>query len=680
MSSLHYLIFEHSTLSHYQSGNSTQANKRTRSQDLPTHEQNNKGPDRVLDLQETVCSNKQNHHFSYFLTNSSHRKCDEAKPHCNNCLKSNRTCEGYGVRLLFNNDSLAERSKVKKDTIHKFSHENVIKLDRKTTLVKTELIGSEYEPQPLIDQDHADPFSTEKNNKFKEFEKTFNQKAFAHSKGLDKQSEHVEPIHRDVKTLNNLEEFSSKLFENLENLLHSPKAHASDIAQSVAVEDSRSPLSQVFGDILSTQITPSLSATSQDSLDGYANLDNEIIHFIDKANVFDGRVGEVETATSLNVSYQQENMMLKHFFKKLLPLLDGHPLSPWPDLALKYCDFDVARSCFISLACIHIYESRKGGNEFYKTGMAHMNSTMNYLIQSISSTLEADGELNTEGQPNKHMRSFVILVLMNVHILFAVLEKGQSSLARYLFKVFGSVCQDLQFYESLDESSKKSLVVVLSWYDTVCAIVSPDCRLPFGNPEWYGTSTDLISTMEMMGCPGEIFKAMSQVCFLRHEIHRGYMSDDAVFAVEAEGLKLRLLKYRDYVDFRDGKDYTLRLKGAQCWSLAVYVSLLRLFKTPERQQVITSVVNEFIDVYGSMPSQSATVVQMVWPVYAIGSECISEYEREHLLIFMDTLYETAQMGTLHSLRWIVKQVWEQGKTQEEILTQWLPKGVDYLPL
>lgn len=55
MSSLHYLIFEHSTLSHNQSGNSTQANKRARSQDLPTHEQNNKGPDRVLDLQETVC-------------------------------------------------------------------------------------------------------------------------------------------------------------------------------------------------------------------------------------------------------------------------------------------------------------------------------------------------------------------------------------------------------------------------------------------------------------------------------------------------------------------------------------------------------------------------------------------------------------------------------------------------
>lgn len=595
------------------------------------------------------------------LTNSRHRKCDEQKPHCNNCLSTNRTCEGYERRILFNRTSEIRKSKTGKRAPFKLNHTNILpttgvplpesaKLPLVASLMNVssevglEANGSAGPPLEAAKTDNRAP-----------------QPSQAEDSNLD--------IHLTAEAQNNLEQFSSKLFSNLEAFLLSPHPK---------VEESRSPLSQVFNSFLYTEITPSDSVSSQESL--YRNLNNEIIDFIDRANIFDDRAGAPVSTNSLDVSYQQENMMLKHFFKKLLPLLDAHPLSPWPDLALKYCDFDVARSCFISLACIHIYESRKGGNEFYKTGMAHINSTMNHLIQYISRTLDIDGA-SSEAQTKKQIQSFVILVLINVHILFAVLEKGKSSLARYLFKVFGSVCQDSQFYQQLTENqSKRSLVVVLSWYDTVCAIVSPDCRLPYCNPEWYGTYTDNILTLEMMGCPGEIFKAMSQVCFLRHEIRQNYMTDDAVFKVEFEGIKLRLLRYRDYVEFSNGENFGIRLKAAQCWSLAVYVSLLRLFKTSERQNTITALVHEFIDVYGSMPSESPLVTQMVWPVYAIGCECISEFERGKLRKYMDTLYETAQMGTLYSLRWLVTQVWEQGRPQEEILTQWLETGVDYLPL
>lgn len=663
----------------------------------------------MLDLQEPVCIKNDEKFYVILLLTISHRKCDEAKPYCNNCISANKKCEGYQVRVLFDTDinyskerggrlarkqSREERKagKVQKQTAPQGGHQ--IKTELGDQIVKSLGITKPEAHISLIDGAHpqlhpALSLTLQKPHPSHHQDSLHQHPQHApHLGNLDGSTDVLTPdsFHLDPKALTNLEHFSSKLFENLEVYLQSPNpSQLNEALQPGAYqipEEAKSPLSHVFEGILSTQLATSQSATSQESLDGYANLDNEIIHFIDKANVFDGRVGEHEAgATSLDVPYQQENMMLKHFFKKLLPLLDAHPLSPWPDLALKYCDFDVARSCFISLACIHIYESRKGGNEYYRTGMAHINSTMNYLIQYISRTLDTEVETSNEGHTKKQIRSFVILVLINVHILFAVLEKGKSSLSRYLFKVFGSVCQEQQFYQSLTESqSKRTLVFVLSWYDTVCAIVSPDCRLPYCNPEWYGTCTDDISTMEMMGCPGEIFKAMSQVCYLRHEIHRGFMEDDAVLKVEVEGIKQRLLKYRDYVDFKDGKDYNLRLKGAQCWSLAVYASLLRLFKTPERQKIITAVVHEFIDVYGSMPSESPTVTQMVWPVYAIGCECITQYERSKLHQYMDTLYETAQMGTLDSLRWIVLQVWEQGKTQEEILEQWLDKGVDYLPL
>lgn len=484
-----------------------------------------------------------------------------------------------------------------------------------------------------------------------------------------------------------VDQFNSKMLENLEHFLQSPttgRKHDSAPKNHKHFYETNSPLNHMFDNVIVNGMAPTPSIAS-DSSDGFSNMGNEIVtDFMEKAKVFDsGRLTSSNSQASFDVAYHEENMMLKHFFKKLLPLLDGHPLSPWPDLALKYCDFDVARSCFISLACIHIYESKKGGNKFYKTGIAHINNTMQHLIQYILANDE-EGEItncNEEETQKRHIRSFVILVLINVHILFAVLETGRSTLIRFLLKVFGSICQEKAFYDAIERSENKiCLVVVLSWYDTVSAIVSPDCRLPLCNPEWYGTHTNDFSTLGMMGCPGEVFKAMAQVCVLRNDLHNGVLKDDANFEREFEHVKLQLFKFRDYVGTEDMDSYVVRLKGAQCWALAVYVSLLRLFRTPQRQAIIQAIVHEFIDVYGSMAHDSPTVTQMVWPVYAIGCECVSDFERSLLHRYMTSLYESAQMGTLYSLRWIVEQVWKQGKLQEEILKQWLPPGTDYLPL
>lgn len=465
--------------------------------------------------------------------------------------------------------------------------------------------------------------------------------------------------------------FNTKIFENLNLFMHAPVTEPVNVVGELTA---KSPLTQFFDDLL---VENRLSSNQKLVLgEGPSPLSIETA----QSNIFDGLVEVSRTGKGLlNMSYEEENKMLKHFFKKLLPLLDAHPRSPWPDLALRYCDFDVARSCFISLACIHIYESREGGKEYYKKGIDHIHSTMNHLIDSIS-TSDATSQ-SEDGANSIHIRSFVILVLVNVHILFAVLEKGKSSLARYLLKVFASLCNGQDFYDSLkDNENKLSLVLVLSWYDTVSAIVSPDCRLPFCSPEWYGTMNDDFSTLKMMGCPGEIFKAMLEVCYLRHEIHEGRMDDDERFEAELDRVKLQLMCYREYINYDSDQNYVLQLKGAQCWSLAVYVSALRLFKNEQRQNAISAAVNEFIDIYGSIPSLSPTVTQMVWPVYAIGCECVSNSEREALHGYMVKLYEVAQMGTLYLLRWIVEQVWERGITQEEVLQEWLEDRVDYLPL
>lgn len=654
----------------------------------------------------------------WVVANISHRKCDETKPFCNNCTSTNRKCLGYKMNIMFNTDGQVLKDVFPSQKRQKRQHlvgSNTPSMNNSSlmeTTISTITNTSQEDNQGITGGagDKSSQIDTKPSSApLQQDSNPVLSKALIPALPSQTMTQSVIPE-------TNISEFNAKLYENLDLFFNTT-------TMILGEPPVRSPLTLLFDDLLTETLIKSdsrlrteawletnsgsgldndwklesesgispLTRTgagagtepetnpSTESPDDKSPIPKELAQLIGLNSVFDGRVDAFGNRNSeYKMSYQEENRMLKHFFKKLLPLLDAHPRSPWPDLALRYCDFDVARSCFISLACIHIYESREGGNEYYKQGVAHIHRNMNHLIQSIST---ADTGSSDDGTTAANVRSFVIIVLVNVHILFAVLEKGKLSLARYLLKVFASLCQSQDFYDSLkDNENKLSLISVLSWYDTVSAIVSPDCRLPYCNPDWYGTVNDAFSTLKMMGCPGEIFKAMLEVCYLRHEIEEGFMDDGERFESELQRVKAQLINYRDYVKYEHQSDYALQLKGAQCWALAVYVSLLRLFKTEERQMAITAAVNEFIDIYGSMPSESPTVTQMVWPVYAIGCECISSTEKKALHRFMVKLYVTAQMGTLGLLRWIVEQVWERGITQEEVLKEWLEDRVDYLPL
>lgn len=574
-------------------------------------------------------------------------------------MKTNRKCEGYGIRLSFDVDDSRNWSKKDKSRIA------FIGKPRVNMAIQASQSGT---AQPTADPIADTPTSsTLINSATSSMNYSESIRDELTSRGTP--SPILSFNAKSRSSSSNLEQFSSELFEDLELLLNAP-----DVANFVNAN------SRIH--------TPNpISFSSSHSVnEGNMNINNEMIDFMDKSNEFSrdiitsNREGN-EARDDYSLTYQEENMMLKHFFKKLLPLLDAHPNSPWPDLALKYCDFDIARSCFISLACIHMYESRKGGSEYYRKGMAHINNTMDHLIRYIGTNRESVDGSQTDNK-KKQISSFVILVLINVHILFAVLEKGKSSLARFFYKVFASICQDAGFYRVLmDNEKKRSLVVVLSWYDTVSAIVSPDCRLPYCSPTWYGTSYDIISTSKMMGCPGEIFRAMSKVCYLRHDVRNGTEKSTEKVLKEYEVIKVELINYRDYVLYSDGgEDYTTRLKCAQCWSIAVWITLNRVIQPTGFQNSNKKLVDEFISVYGSMDPVSPMITQMVWPIYAVGCECKSAEERANLMHFMETLYKNAQMGTLFSLKEIVQKVWETELSQEEFLTQWLDKGVDYLPL
>lgn len=599
------------------------------------------------------------------------RKCDEAKPFCNNCIRTNRKCEGYGIRLKFDVNN-AKKFVPKVQGKGREAEETA--LDQSTRLspdsLSTESI-EEVEPtlnaRELSKEGMYSTISSDKENNV-----PFEDGRISDFKVRD-----------SVSSNQDLQKLSSELFEGLEYLLNTldfDLKSEEQIGRPTAPSEILRKMDNATNFDNSERTTKSLAEPT--------GIEKDLFDIAERYNrgplPKNGSLstnGETEPA----LSYNEENMVLKHFFQKLLPLLDAQPNSPWPHLALKYCDFDVARSCFLSLACIHIYESRKGGEEYYNKGVAYINRTMDFLIRYISSTDIKNDELNARAEDfdslnRRRISMFVILVLINVHILFAVLDRGQSSLSRYFFKVYATICNDTDFYSDLlANERKRTLAVVLSWYDTISAVVSPDCRLPYCNPDWYGTASDISSTLKVMGCPGEIFKALSKICFMRHEIRHGNLDDS--IAVQYNEVKQELLNYRDFVPYEpDAPKYALQLKGAQCWALAVLVTLVKVVKPPSYKHLILKYVDEFIDTYGSMDSNSPIVVQMVWPIYAMGCECTTSYEKSMLCKFMDTLYGNAQMGTLDFLRNIVFQVWEHKVPQEIILERVLPKGVDYLPL
>ncbi|ODV96333.1 hypothetical protein PACTADRAFT_49693 [Pachysolen tannophilus NRRL Y-2460] len=580
-----------------------------------------------------------------FNCKSRRRKCDESKPACQNCLKSGRNCE-YGIRLSFDVDD----SRYDSNNFH-VNDKGVIKYG--------------FRGRPRLKESIGERGTNDSGNS------SFQQMTSSREtlgKNIDSQLKPVE----DSTVLDIL---SSDF--NINNLLNSPKN--------------------------SESLNESLNLTNNQNLN--CNDTSEVLTLVDNENLY----------ASTQLSYAEENMMLQHFFANLLPLLDSHPNAPWPKLALKYCDFEIARSCFISLSCMHLYEST-GDKEFYSKGLVHIDNAMeclknhmkqghmlnNNMINSHYSgkiNINVDiivGHLKEETMKKKQSSFFVILILIYVHLLFSVLESGRSMLTRIFWKLFATITEDPLFKQVLGKiDQSQTFICVLSWFDTITAVVSPDCRLPYCSPRCYGTKNDAISIAKMNGCPGEIFTCIAKICKLRRDIKYNQIELDVLMKKYTE-IKFELLNYREYVSLqvvnqienddsiclKSEDKYDVRLRGAQCWALSSLIKLVSVVKPEGYRVIIQQLISEFIQVYHSMDPKSSIIVQMVWPIFNVGCECIEEHDKEKLRIFMTRLYQNAQMGTLFTLRKIVEEVWETGKTSEEILSgkEWLGSGIDYLPL
>lgn len=627
------------------------------------------------------------------------RKCDESKPVCQNCIKAGKECQ-YGIRLTFDVDDSRNldflrlsngkmkygfrgRPRIKDSQVKEPVESSSLQSSADT---ESEPAASVEPPQvsrlidvPMVQASSQSTIRSYPMEAISSIEHLSGSTVFD-GKELDQET--FDFINRGV----------DYLLGGLQSTLGANNNLAVDTTAGSGLDEAHLKEETPF------------SFNEEEQLRS-----EELVSFLDNANLY----------PSVPLSNSDENLVLRHFFNRLLPLLDSHPNNPWPELALKYCDFEIAKSCFLSLSCMHLY-GNQGGNEYYKTGMRHINSTMNYLIKYLNKNGSLAAKLNFERKYNDELKDdinvdrivgnlkdetvnqkrssfFVILILIYVHVLFSILENGRSVMSRVFFQLFSTIARDPIFkavLERIDQS--QTFICILSWYDTISAVASPDCRLPYCDPLWYGRKNTETTLAKMVGCPGEIFECIARICHLRLALKNNELSFDKVHSKYNE-IKFDLLNYREYValklntndhqlddsiQLKPEDDYSVRLRGAQCWTLSALVKLESILKFEESKERIETLINEFIMVYSSMDPECTTVVQMVWPVFNIASECITANQKESVRIFLENLNQNGQTGVLRTLKRLVDQSWSTGQTMDEILSgkDWLESGTDFLPL
>lgn len=588
------------------------------------------------------------------------RKCDETKPHCLNCINSNRICEGYAIKFVFDVDSKRKQS-CKGGLSSTAKMENVGIPLHKSVSEPVKPIPESL--SPLLNSFPIEPANGDENGlDFKD----------------DEQFEHAFLSGLDY-ILGNCD---NELLNNLE-----------------------------------FDVTPT---PPKDETFFYSdNLEND-------------------KSTMRQLEKKEENFILKHFFEKVIFLLDAHPQNPWPQLMMKFGSMDLAKSCFLSLSSMHLYVNN-GGDEFYKNGLLHINNTMEYLIKYVKTSggnqsakipnENEDGldikkiisKIKSESNKKKKSTDFVvILLLLYVHLLFAILESGRSALARMFLKLAASIASEPMFNEKLQQiEQSQTFLCVISWFDTVSALVSPDCRIPYCDPKWFGESKENISTDKMNGCPVGMFRVLYDLSLYRKEImlmfdeQQVFLQDIKLMHKKLMDLRDRLLHYRDHVllELPHSSPFTFidRLKCAQLWSLAGnlltiqlemhYFKNLRFWIEQNRSIILksdspdsiplnqiytdraTKMVTEFLFVYKTISPSSPIITQMVWPIFYVAVNSCTKENRLQSWAALETLYETVKMGTIKSLMDIVETVWTKGCSIESVLAGpgWLENGIDMLP-
>lgn len=79
----------------------------------------------------------------------------------------------------------------------------------------------------------------------------------------------------------------------------------------------------------------------------------------------------------------EEQEMLQYYFTDVAPLLDNLKNSPLAGLAITYCTRELALSCFLCLAHVHL-ATRQGSEACYANGLEYHSRTIRFLGEVLS--------------------------------------------------------------------------------------------------------------------------------------------------------------------------------------------------------------------------------------------------------------------------------------------------------
>jgi hypothetical protein len=431
----------------------------------------------------------------------------------------------------------------------------------------------------------------------------------------------------------------------------------------------------------------SISSTNEDEQDTIDELDwNSILWNIDISQLLP----------------KDENFFVNHFMHRLVQMFDNLENSPFPNLVLKYCEPDLAQSCFVTLSSIHLYGYSNDVNDYDKS-VNQLDVVTNELLSLIAFEDEQQAmEHPTVPKRNespillilrklqnlppdlKPSRVITVLILIYVQTMFSILESGRSAITDFLFELASRICYDITLRDVLvQDEQTKFLVMLIAWFETITALSSPNVRKSYLRKfEFEGQDQFRLRSEDITGCPDEIFTSLLDILDLRFQIYTFGASRDSY------GQKKRIIttlyNYRDFVPYTEfqGDQYIEKLLGAQCWSLASLIYIHKLLPEEGYEHAIAALVTEFLFVFALLDENSDIKKQCIWPLLVVGEMLHLEKDRNKVLGIFDMFYDQNKMGNIRTLQDLLKKAWCEQRSLNSILEGggWGSSGIELLPL
>ncbi|KAK9478150.1 fungal-specific transcription factor domain-containing protein [Lipomyces japonicus] len=615
------------------------------------------------------------------------RKCDEAKPFCMNCVKNNRECEGYDIRLSFDvDDSRYGGSDIQFD----LKGRPVVGFRRRPRLKESLAARSCSSSEPSV------PLSTtptaQKELKFVTHEnyngsKRLRKKRFVSDEIIKPKPSGSDAVPTKILPVVHIENSDSEFFGFT----------SQHIVKEERDEKLLSTLDNAF----------TLKKMLEDDKD-----DESLPKGLAEHNVHPLPSPAPDLRMFWSV-HPDEQMLLQYFFADLMPLLDNLANSPLAGLAITYCTHDMALSSFLCLSSLHLAKIKKS-ESLYAAGLEYHLKTLSYLgdalnavsvaksisynekmslDESVQSTQfhfsESSNQNYVDGIKTqlKVGRSTSIAVLTVIYILlkYEVLDNAKSSTLRSHLTAYASILENRELAaDILATANGMFLFRIFAWYDILTAACSKDARAPHLSGPYFFPLTSDDQGMEMiMGCPDEIILAISDICQLKHDIK--YNPEKVSFSYiqnRAYEIENRIRSYSNLKkwDGRESFDYVQHIIGTQCWAQAATINLLRSTGMDPSCRKIMKSVEEFRKLYALLSPGSGPDRHMVWPVFVVGVELRNSDQRAELGHRIDINYRKTCCGSWKQVKSILQQVWTVGKSWEEVLSGSDWDNLDFLAL